>query len=394
MSEGREPRLRILAVIASSNLGGAEQVFASLLKGFDRDQFEVWVACHGEGPMVEEYRQHASGVWVLDLLNTLNPGTLIALARLMRQLKCQIVHTNLWTADVLGGVGAAFARVPIRVATVHGEYFTVVEEQGVRRVRKVALSWTYRSVYRLFDRVITVSQAVAEDLVHRQGLRVDPERITVIHNGHDLSRTPRSSASVQRETLGLSPAAPVVVTLANFFPYKGHRWLVEAMPRVIRRYPETVFLLAGDGDVLPAIRQKVQDYGIGRHVRFVGSRTDALDLIALSDAVVVPSVSEGLGHVVLEALSLEKPVVATRVGGIPEVIEDGKTGLLVPPRDPGALADAILAVLSNPALAKTLGKNGREVVCARFSAERMVRKTEQLYLDLAAAKGISGHGDG
>jgi glycosyltransferase involved in cell wall biosynthesis len=388
-------RLRILAVIASSELGGAERVFASLLKGLDRDQFEVWAACHGEGPMVEEYRQHASGVWVLDLRNILNPGTVIALARLMRQLKCQIVHTNLWTADVLGGLTAALTGVPIRVATVHGEYFTIVEEEGLRRARKIALSKTFRSIYRLFDRVIGVSRSVATDLLERPGLRVNPRKVAVIRNGLDLSRILVSPTRVDRRNLGLSPTAPVLIAVANFFPYKGHRWLLEAMPHVLQVFPEAMLLLAGDGNALPAIQRQIQHRRLDRNVRITGPRRDALELIALSDVVVLPSVSsEGPPIVALEALALGKPVVATRVGGIPEVIEDGKTGLLVAPRDPRALADAILAVLSNPALAKSLGENGREVVRARFSAERMVRQTEQLYLDLAAAKGISAYGGG
>lgn len=387
-------RLRVLAVIASSELGGAERSFVSLIKGLDRDRFEVWVACHSGGPMVEEYRQHASGVYVVDLLNIFNPGSVIALARLMRQLRCQIVHSRLWTADVLGGLAAAFARVPIRVSTVGGQYFQAVEEQGFRRARKAALSRTYRSVYGLFDRIVAVSRSLAEDLVHRPGFRVDPGKVAVIRNGIDLPCIPRSSAGVHRETLGLSPTAQVVVTVANFFSIKGHRWLVEAMPRIVQRYPEAMFVLAGDGNILPAIRRMVGDYGLGRYVRFVGPQLEPLELIALSDVVVVPSVSEGLPRVVLEALALGKPVVATRVGGIPEIIEDGETGLLVMPRDPESLADAILAVLSDSALAKILGENGREVVRARFSADTMVRQTEQLYLDLALAKGVGEHGGG
>ncbi len=224
--------LRVLAVIASSELGGAERAFVSLLKGLDGARFEVWVACPDEGPMMGEYRQVAAGLRSFPLLNIFSPRTVLALARWMGELGCGIVHTHLWTADVTGGLAAAVARVSVRVATAQGEYFRVVDEQGAGRARKALLSRIYRSVYHLFDRVIAVSRTVAEDLAHRPGLRVDPGRVVVIHNGLDLSRLQRLSGNVNRETLGLSRTAPVVITVANFVPMKGHRWLVEAMPRV------------------------------------------------------------------------------------------------------------------------------------------------------------------
>jgi len=343
---------------------------------------------------MDEYRHHASGVWAFDLLNVFNLRTVITLARLMRRLQCQIVHTHLWTADVLGSLAAALARVPVSVSTVHGEYFRVIQEHRLRRARKLALSRTYRAVYHLFDGVIAVSPSVAEDLVHRAGLRIDPGRVTTIQNGIDFSFALRPSSAADRQSLGIAPTARVVVTVANFVPIKGHRWLVEAMPRIVQRYPEAMFVLAGAGEELPTIRRLVEAHGLDRHVRFAGARLDAPELMAMSDVVVVPSLSEGSPLVVLEALALARPVVATRVGGIPQIIEDGQAGLLVPPGDPVALADAILTLLSHPALARRLGKAGRESVLARYSAETMVRQTERLYLDLATAKGLGRHDDG
>ena len=391
MSKERPSRLRILAVIASSEFGGAERVLASLLEGYDRDRFEVWVACHGDGPMIEEYRRHASGVWAFDLVNIFKPATVAALARLTERLHCQIIHTHLWTADLLGGMAAVLARVPIRVATVHGEYFRTVEEEGLHWARKIALSKTFRLTYRLFDRVIGVSRSVAADLLERPGLRVGPGKVTVIRNGLDLSRIPVSGSRVDRRDLGLSATAPVLIAVANFSPYKGHRWLLEAMPRVLRRFPEAMLLLVGDGSTLPAIRRQVQERQLEGNVRMTGFRRDAIELMALSDVVVLPSVSsEGPSTVVLEALALGKAVVATRVGGIPEVVEDGETGLLVPPRDPRALADAICTLLADRPRAQLLGEKGRRVARDRFCDATMVRENESLYLDLAVAKGVAG----
>ncbi len=386
MTGGR--RLRLLAVIASSELGGAERVLASLLKGFDQRRFELFVACQGEGPMLDEYRRHATDVRVMDLVKIRDPASVVAAARVMRRLRCEIVHTHLWTADVIGGLAAALARVPIRVATVHGAYFQVVDERGARRARKTALSATYRATYRLFDRVIAVSQHTADDLVARAGLRVDARRLTVVRNGMDLERVPISGLPVDRSALGVSATGPVVATVANFVPVKGHRWLVEAMPRVLRQFPETTLLLAGGGAGLSTLHRLVAAANLTRHVRFLGPRRDAFELLAASDVVVIPSILEGGSIVMLEALALARPVVATRVGGLPEVIQDGVNGLLVPARNAPALADAICAMLANPARARAMGEAGREVVRSRCSLEDMVRQTEQVYLDLAVGKGI------
>jgi glycosyltransferase involved in cell wall biosynthesis len=183
----------------------------------------------------------------------------------------------------------------------------------------------------------------------------------------------------------------VLVTVANFVPMKGHRWLIDAMPAVLARNPHATLILAGSGPGLAAARERVAAAGLAARVRILGPRADSVDLLALSDVVVLPSVAaEGLPIVLLEALALGKPVVATRVGGIPEVIQDGETGLLVPPGDPPALADAISALLADPTRAAAMAARGRAAVRARLTADAMVRQIERLYVELAAAKGLMG----
>jgi glycosyltransferase involved in cell wall biosynthesis len=386
----RAGRLRVLEVIAASGVGGAERVVAALVKGLDRRRFDVRVVCHGSGPLSETYRRHAAGLVSLDLLHVGNPGTVWRLARLMRSLSCDVVHTHLWTADLLGGLAATLAAVPVRVATVHGGYFQSVHARGVRRARKRILSGTYRTVYRLFDRVVAVARSVADDLATRPGYRVDSGRVRIIPNGLDLTRLPPAGERVDRAAWGLPATAPVVVQVANFYPPKGHRWLVRAMPRIVACHPEAVFVLAGEGPELPGIRGEVARLGLAAHVRFVGADADALALLGASDVVVVPSESEGLPLALLEALALARPVVATAVGGIPDVIEPGRTGILTPPCDPDALADAVCAVLGDPGRARAIGEAGRSTVRARYAAERMVAETEALYVELARGKRLPG----
>ena len=389
MSDVPPERLRVLAVIASSGIGGAEQAFLSVLKGLDRRRFDVWVACHGAGPLLADYRRHATGVSSLDLLNIFNLRTVIELARLMRQVRCQMVLSSMWTADVLAGLGAVVAGVPLRVSTVQGEHFHVDGVRGLRRIRRTMLSYGFRGIYRAFDHVIAVSQSMADDLATRQGLRVDRARITVIHNGIELPGSQRPSDGVTKEQLGVPSRAPLVMTVANFLPNKGHQWLIHAMPEVLARAPEAVFALVGDGPERPKIARWIDQAGVGSRVRLLGSRSDACALMAVSDVVVIPSAwAEGTPLAIMEALALGKPVVSTRLGGIPEILEDGRNGLLVPPRDSQALAKAILRLLLDPEFAAGLGKAGQQTAQTRFTDQRMVQRTQALYLQLAGRRGL------
>jgi glycosyltransferase involved in cell wall biosynthesis len=384
---------RVLSIIASTELGGAERVFTALLDHLDRRRFETWVACSGTGPMLAEYAARAAGVRSFDLERIWDPRTVLALARWMRALRCDVVHTHLWTADVLGGLAAALARVPVRVATVHTEYFRAVDEVGTRRARKALLSRLHRVAYHLFDVVIAVSHSVARDLAQRPGVPVSSRRIRVIQNGIDAVHEP--SMGTPRETLGLPPGTPVVLVPANFVPMKGHRWLVDAVPGVLERAPGATFLLAGTGPTLASVRARIASAGLDARVRVLGSRGDMLELMRLADLVVLPSVAaEGLPIACLEAMLVGRPVVAAAVGGLPEVVDHGRTGLLVPPRDPASLTEAITALLADPARALSMGEAGRAAAAGRFTAKRMAMELAAVYEALLQDRRIPVHAAG
>ena len=376
-------RIRLFSVIAASGAGGAEQVFATLLQRLDPERFEVTVACHGQGVMFETYRRDSARVLSCDLVDLRRVSTITRLAGLMRESRCEVVHTHLWTADVLGGLAARLAGVRRVVSSVAGAYFLPIDASGVKRARKLVFSRLFRAIYRGCDRVIAPSRYVADDLVTRPGIRVPRYRLAVIQNGVDVDEVERMERCAAGGSSGRwGKGNPLVAIVANFFPIKGHRYLIRAIPKVVEAYPETRFVLAGDGESRPAAEALVEQLGVSDRVTFTGEIRDTLDLMRASDLVVLPSLSEGLPITLIEAMALGRPVVATGVGGIPEVVEDGVTARVVPPRSSAALAGAMLELLDAPDRAKRLGDAAWSVAREKFSAGRMVRRTEELYLEL------------
>ena len=377
-------RIRLFSVIAASGAGGAEQVFATLLQGLDPERFEVTVACHGRGSMAETYRRHASQVWSLDLVDLRQPSTITRLAGLMRDAQCDVVHTHLWTADVLGGLAARLAGVRRVVSSVAGAYFLPIGVSGWRRARRQGFSRLFRAIYRRCDRVIAPSHYVADDLLTRPGIRVPQERLCVIENGVDVDHEERlvRYANGGGSSARWGAGSPRISVVANFFPIKGHEFLIRAVPAVLAVHPQARFVLAGGGESRTAMIGLADRLGVGASVTFPGEIADALQLMRASDLVVIPSISEGLPISLVEAMALGRSVVTTGVGGIPEVVEDGVSARVVPPRDPAALAAAMLELLGDDVLARRLGAHAQLVAAERFSAARMVRRTQELYVGL------------
>ena len=377
-------RIRLFSVIAASGAGGAEQVFATLLQGLDPERFEVTVVCHGRGSMAETYRRHASQVWSLDLVDLRRPSTITRLAGLMRDAQCDVVHTHLWTADVLGGLAARLAGVRRVVSSVAGAYFLPIGVSGWRRARRQGFSRLFRAIYRRCDRVIAPSHYVADDLLTRPGIRVPQERLCVIENGVDVDHEERlvRYANGGGSSARWGTGSPRISVVANFFPIKGHEFLIRAVPAVLAAHPQARFVLAGEGESRTAMIGLADRLGVGASVTFPGEIADALELMRASDLVVIPSISEGLPISLVEAMALGRSVVTTGVGGIPEVVEDGVSARVVPPRDPAALAAAMLELLGDDVLARRLGAHAQLVAAERFSAARMVRRTQELYVGL------------
>ncbi len=377
-------------VLPGLERGGAEKNVLDLVARIDRRKFSPCVVCTSEGgPLEDDLRKLGVPLHFLGYRGfSRNPRTAIPLLRsalaafgrfrkILEKENVRIVHGYLPEGNVVGILSASACRVPVSIASK----------------RALCLYKKGHPVYSFFedacnllaDAVTANSAAVAEDVRKRE--RFLGGKIRVIRNGIDPDVPPPVPVGQVCPELEGGEGDPLVTYVANFHPYKGHRDLIVAARTVIDAFPAARFLLVGrDAGEMTTIRGMVASRGLARHVLFLGPRSDAMRVTALSTLVAHPSHQEGFPNTILEAMAAGKPVVATRTGGIPEAVIDGETGLLVPPGDPSALAAALLSLLRDPDRAIAMGIAGRRRVLERFPIGKMVGEVEQLYEELLAGK--------
>ncbi len=388
MKEVAEPvftaPVKILFVVTTLDRGGAERQLVALVTGLDRQRFlPVVCSLSPNGPLLPGLAAQGVRVVSLPLRGMPLQATLVQLLPRLKAFvdlcaaeRPAIVHGVLFHAYVLAACAARLAGVPAVIASRRG--------LGYFKVRRPHYLLLERLANRLTDLIVANAQAVRDHVVRQE--RVDPAKVQVIHNGIDPTGYDATPDPTLRRELMISEETRVIGVVANLIHYKGHAFLLQACRRIRQERP-TVVLLIGDGPLRGRLEALAGELGIRDEVRFLGSRPDIPQLLALVDVAVLPSVEEGLPNAVLEAMAAGKPVVATRVGGIPEAVVHGETGLLVPPRDSAALAEAILWLLQHPAEAARFGAAGRRRVGEHFQLSTMVRQYEAVYERLVAEKG-------
>ena len=378
-------RIKLLQIITQSEFGGAQKYVYYLATCLPKDRYEVAVACGTGGLLIPKLRQ--AGIEVIPIPNLVGRPEIdpvrdslafLDLLRLIHRRRPHIVHTNSTKAGFWGRLAAKLAGVPVIIFTAHG--FFLYEPFWTKSMR-----FFYTLIERLggicSDIVIAVSEADKLKMVKHKIVR--PDKLVVVHNG--LQVNPVDEVPTD---LGLFDGDRIVGTVANFYPIKGLQFFIRAAERVKDVFPGTKFVVVGDGLLRPELERLTAELGLDSCVLFLGQRDDVPQILPLFDVFVLPSVKEGLPYALLEAMAAAKPVVATAVGGVPEVVVDGQTGLLVPPRDPEALAQAIITLLRNPGRARAMGEAGRQRVLEHFTVERMVAETERVYQALLVRKGL------
>jgi glycosyltransferase involved in cell wall biosynthesis len=359
MEGAREP-LRILHVDPELNWGGGERQVLGLVEHLGRKgHYNALLGSPGSALLAAAERR---GIETLAarMRNELDPAGVFFLRGLLRSERYDIVHFHTKRAHALALWLGRSTNGCKRVVTRRMDY-------AVKR------GWYTSYLYnRCTDGVVAISHAIGE-LLERAG--VEPRKIRVIHSGIDPA--PFAAAAASRSL------PRVVGTTAALVERKGQRYLLEAAALLERRGVRLEYRFAGQGPERAALERHAARLGLGDRVRFVGFVGDIAGFLESVDIFVLPSLYEGLGVAILEAMAAARPVVATRVGGIPEIVEDGATGLLVAPRDAGQLADAIARLAGEEGLARRMGEAGRERVRERFTIERMAQENETFYYELA-----------
>lgn len=364
----REPRLtvpspRVCLLINDLARAGAEAQLVELALGLKARRYSVEVvllkARNDFSPGLAE-----AGVPVTALRRAgwWDVAVLWRLYRHLRQARPDVLHSFLFLANLAGVMAGRFARVPRVVVSLRCSY----EAMLGRFWRRVA-RWSHRRA----DRVIVNSEATRREEVEAG---FPPERLDYVPNGIRLAAAP----APERAALEL-PEGPLVLSVGQLEAVKGQRYLIDAWAAVRAAVPDATLLLLGDGSLRAELEELTRRQGVAASVRFLGFREPALPYLLACDLLVQPSLTEGMPNAVLEAMAARRPVVATRVGGLPDVVSDGETGVLVPPADPQALARAIVGLLANPDRRAAMGEAAGRRVRDRFPVERMVTLTEEAY---------------
>lgn len=371
----RGRRIRVVQVLATGTNGGAQEHLYSLVTRMDHARYDVSVVALSPGSAVRKLQKAGISVLVID-----DPDDAVAVGALTAHLaeeRADVIHNHMFRAETVGtraaiALGEIGRPRPYVVSTVHSSRIRSDEDRRL-----------LRELTPHMDQLIAVSTMI-EHKLQQEGRT--PAPIRRIYNGVDLSRYDHQEpCCTLPEEYGMEPGSQLVGVVARLEPEKGHPTLIEAWPQVLRAVPDTYLLIVGEGSRREALEAQARDLRVAHRVVFTGRRDDVPAVTAALDVAVLPSYREAQGLSILEAMALSRPVVASDVGGIPEMIEDGVTGLLVPPHDADALARGIIRLLKDHPYADTIGRAGHDLVHDRFCIELMVSSIQTIYDEGARA---------
>ena len=357
----------VLHTESSRGHGGQEIRTLAEVRWLLAHGWRALIACQPDSPLFAEATASTIPVEAVRMRSATDVGAILRLRRLIRERDVRLVHTHSSVDSWLAGVAAKSLRRPV----VRSRHVSI----PIRRRRAL--------VYRLADRIITSGEGVRAIVV---AAGIAPERVVSISAGVDGGRFHAGvSGRPVRNELGLGEA-PVVGLVANVRGSKGHNFFLEAARTVLASRPDARFLIVGDGVGFDEVSRRVRDMGLDPSVCLTGFRRDIPEVMAALDVLVLPSIrSEAIPQVIPQALAVGTPVVASTVGGSPELIRDGENGRLVPPGDSRALADAILALLHEPERARAMARAGQAMVQERYTIDATMARTTAVYRDLVGA---------
>jgi len=357
----------VLHLSSTSGPGGAEMIVKRLASSLDPGRFRSVVCLFRPGWLYDASKAQGIPTSVIGINGAFDLRWARAFAAHIRKERVSVIHAHEFTANAYGSLVGQILGIPV-IATVHGKnYFA---EQLKRRL-------AYRFASRV-SRMVAVSQDLKQFIVRQAG--VAEHRVNVIYNGTDIAGlAPTDQLRAIRADLRLDEYDHVIGSVGSLYPVKGQIHLINALPEIVRACPKTVLLLVGQGELEQVLKVEVAKRNVDAHVRFLGFRSDVPALLSLFDVFVLPSLSEGLSMALLEAMAAGKPVVATNVGGNPELVVDGDTGFLIDAESPESISNRVVQVLRDKQRAGRMGDSGRRRAQDKFSFRAMVDRYQKCY---------------
>lgn len=379
-------KYKIAYVIDGLSMGGAERLMVPILKHLSRPNFDAYVCAlqsKDGNLMADEIRALGIPVSCLDIKQLRDWNALPRLIKYLNENEVDLVHTQLEFANILGNIAARFLRLP-SVCTIH-----VMPSLDVKAKSKLHQKLEWFVLNHFCERVISVSEEARE--YHLQISGAATSRVSTIYNGIDLSNFLSLDRELERVEVRTELAIPsdanLLTTVAVLRPQKGIEYMIRALPAVLASNPNTYYLVVGDGPHRNLLVEEANKSNVGNRVIFIGMRKDVARLLSASDVFVLPTLTEALPTVLAEAMAAKLPIVASRVGGVPEMITDGQNGYLVEPEDVKSLAQACIDLLVSPEKRTAMSAEGWKIVNQKFNIEKQVDQLEVLYLDQLHAHG-------
>jgi glycosyltransferase involved in cell wall biosynthesis len=386
------PLVKVLHIHTLPIISGSGLNTYLSMKGMNKAAYKADLACAPGGKLIDLVQ--GQGMKVIPFENLVQPLhpvkdvlILIDLIRFLKKERYHIVHTHNSKAGFVGRLAAKSASVPVIVHTVHGFAFHDREpawrQMLFRNLERLASHWC--------DRMIFISQPLIEWALQER--IVDRQKVLKIYSGIDLTHfhpvTDNEKKSLRRKW-GIREESAVIGIVSKLWEGKGHEILIRAFKELKEEINDAVLAIVGEGYLHGKLVNLVHRLGLADSVIFTGFQMDVSEIMATFDVAVLPSLFEGMGRVLLEAMAMEKPVVASRVGGIPDLVHDGVNGILIAPGSVQELRSSLLKTLRNPVMAREMGKQGRKRIKAEFSVDTMVQSIQRVYHELLRKKGIIG----
>jgi glycosyltransferase involved in cell wall biosynthesis len=368
-------KIRVLEMIDKPFLGGGQKNLLSLARSLDKTRFEVAVCSRDNGPLVDELNKDGIEHLSIPFSKKINMKIVREIAKFQKSKQFDIIHTHGGVSGFYGRWAARRCRIPVVIHTLHGIHYL--------HYRNAILKYFFVLLERYFSRFTDALIFVSNADKHKgQRYKLEPgKKVHMIENGIDLSGLSLRANQIKNgHDLGTTSAQPIVGTVARLHRQKGLSYLIKAAKKLYQVYPKVKVMIVGEGPQRHKLERLSKSLGLLDTVLFMGERKDVISILSTFDVFILPSLWEGLPYALIEAGALGLAVVASDIDGNSEIIRDGETGILVPPKDTEALAMSIIKLLSNEVTRNRIGKNLKESILPRYTLTRMVQQTQELYL--------------